>query len=181
MSSSTPSPDPPRDLWSLPSAAYEEQAAAADRWVPPLDVLGDLYETASALSDPQRPIAERIDAIEAAAAAADAWRTYLGEFLEVEIRARHTESRGRREFTATVMQSDQWQSLPVAEKQAWMLRDAYFDQRTADISGMAQRMGEQRREAAGIKHKELLAGGPICAMSPNPPTHSPPPGDTMPI
>ncbi|MBE5408388.1 hypothetical protein E3G38_005045 [Mycobacteroides abscessus] len=110
---------------------------SADRWVPPLDVLGALYETASALSDPQKTIAERIDAIEAAASAADTWRTHLGEFLEAEIRARGAESRQRREFTATVMKSDQWQSLPVAEKQAWLLRDAYFDDRTGDLIGMA--------------------------------------------
>ncbi|SKO62308.1 Uncharacterised protein [Mycobacteroides abscessus subsp. bolletii] len=152
---------------------------AADRWVPPLDVLGELYETVSALSDPQRSIAERIDAIEAAAAAADAWRTYLRDFLEVEIRARWAESRQRRDFTSTVMKSDQWQSLPAAEKQAWMLRDAHFDQRTGDITGMAQRMGERRREAVGIEHEERWAVCPMCAMS-GPPTHEPPPtGNTM--
>lgn len=178
---STPSPtDPPFDPWTLSPSVLKGQVVSADRWVPPLDVLGELYETVSALSDPQKTIAERIDAIEAAAAAADAWRTHLADFLEAEIRARGAESRQRREFTATVMKSDQWQSLPVAEKQAWLLRDAYFDDRTGDLIGMAQRMGAQRREAADIKYKEFLAVCAICAMKPNPPTHSPPPGDTMP-
>lgn len=152
---------------------------AADRWVPPLDILGELYETASALSDPQRTVAERIDAVEAAAAAADAWRTYLCDFLQVEIKARLTESCQRRDFTSVVMKSDQWQSLPVNEKQTWMLRDAHFDQRTADITGMAQRMAQQRREAAGIKGSTVcprceLNGPPTDELS-EPPRHSEPP------
>lgn len=169
---STPSPsDPPFDPWTLSPSVLKGQVVSADRWVPPLDVLGELYETASALSDPQKTTAERIDAFEAAAAATDAWRTYLRDFLEAEIRARGAESRQRREFTVTVMKSDQWQSLPVAEKQAWLLRDAYFDDRTGDLIGMAQRMGAHHRVAAGIEYQRVELLCPECALKP-PPQHS---------
>ncbi len=173
---STPSPaDPPNDPYRLKTVSDEEREAALTRWFPQLEVLGKLFETASAVSDSDKTLDERVDAIEAAAAAADAWRTYLRDFLEVEIRARWEESRRRREFTATALRSEQWQALPVEEKKAWLLRDAYFDQRTGDISGIAQRMGEQHREAAGIKYEERWAVCPLCAMN-NGHRH----GDTMP-
>lgn len=114
---------------------FQEHISAYDPWGPPLDVLGELYESiAEVNAAPTRDM--RLSRIERAANAAEAWIGAMREFITATLIQQFEESRSSEDLART----EKFQALPQEAREIYLRSTRSADQRTAETIDMFLRI-----------------------------------------
>ncbi|WP_078354586.1 hypothetical protein [Mycobacteroides chelonae] len=110
---------------------FQEHISAYDPWGPPLDVLGELYESVDAVNAaPMRDM--RVSRIERAANAAEAWMGEMREFVTATLVQQFEESQASEDLART----EEFQALPQEAREIHLRSMRSVNQRTAETIDM---------------------------------------------
>lgn len=130
---------------------FQEHISMFDPWGPPLDVLGELYES---IADVNAALMRdmRLSRIERAVNAAEAWISEMREFVTAALIQQYEESRASEDLART----EKFQALPQEAREIHLRSMRSVNQRTAETIDMFFRIWREYPDIPVSKGCEMF-------------------------